>query len=77
DNGGFSAAVNDGIRATESTYVVLLNNDTRADPGWLEALVAGMESQPEASMGASRMLLYDPPHAVDSAGDGFSLRAGA
>jgi GT2 family glycosyltransferase len=77
DNGGFSTAVNEGIRQTRSPLVVLLNNDTRADPGWLEALYDGLQRYPEASMAASRMLLYDPPHAVDSAGDGYSLRAGA
>jgi len=77
DNGGFSAAVNAGIRQTGSPFVVLLNNDTRAEPDWLQALHEGMQRYPEASMGASRMLLYDPPHAIDSAGDGYSLRAGA
>ncbi len=77
DNGGFSKAVNDGIRNSTSAYVVLLNNDTRADPDWLATLHAGMETYSDASLGASRMLLYDPPHAVDSAGDGYSLTAGA
>jgi GT2 family glycosyltransferase len=77
DNGGFSSAVNDGIRQTDAPFVVLLNNDTRADPGWLQALHDGLQRYPEASMGASRMLLYDPPHRVDSAGDGYSLIAGA
>lgn len=75
-NLGFSAAVNAGIRATESELIVLLNNDTRADPGWLEALVASMDSYPEASFGASKMLLYDPPHRVDSAGDRYSFWTG-
>ncbi|MEN1729238.1 MAG: glycosyltransferase family 2 protein, partial [Pseudomonadota bacterium] len=77
DNGGFSTAVNEGIRRAESELVVLLNNDTRADPNWLDVLQDGMRRYPEASMGASRMLLYDPPHDVDSAGDGYSLSAGA
>lgn len=76
-NLGFSAAVNAGIRATDTELIVLLNNDTRADPGWLEALVAGMDAHPEASFGASRMLLHAPPHAVDSAGDRYSLWLGA
>lgn len=75
-NLGFSAAVNAGIRATESELIVLLNNDTRVDPGWLEALVVAMDEHPEMSFGASRMLLYDPPHRIDSAGDRFSLWAG-
>ncbi len=75
-NLGFSAAVNAGIRQSCAELIVLLNNDTRADPGWLEALVAGLDEYPEASFGASRMLLYEPPHAVDSAGDRYSLWLG-
>jgi GT2 family glycosyltransferase len=75
-NLGFSAAVNAGIRATEAEYVVLLNNDTRADAGWLEQLVRSLDGIPEASFAACRMLRYDPPHCIDSAGDRFSLWRG-
>jgi len=77
DNRGFSAAVNAGIRASSSPYIVLLNNDTRARPDWLERLVFAMEQQPGAAFGASRMLRWDPPHDIDSAGDRFSLWLGA
>ncbi len=76
-NDGFSSAVNAGIRQTESDWIVLLNNDTRAKPDWLEQLVAGMERHPEASFAACKMLHFDPPHRIDSAGDGFSILAGA
>ncbi len=75
-NLGFSAAVNAGIRATNSEYVVLLNNDTRAREDWLERLVVAMDGAPEASFAACRMLRYDPPHRIDSAGDRFSLLRG-
>ncbi|HEX5912511.1 MAG TPA: glycosyltransferase, partial [Rubrobacter sp.] len=37
-NRGFAGAVNAGIKASETAYVALLNNDTEQDPGWLEAL---------------------------------------
>jgi GT2 family glycosyltransferase len=77
DNRGFSAAVNSGIRATGGEFVALLNNDTRAEPDWLERLVGAMQRWPEASFAASKMLRYDPPHAIDSAGDRFNLLAGA
>ena len=76
DNLGFSAAVNAGIRTTNSEYVVLLNNDTRASEDWLEQLVSAMDAMPEASFAACRMLRYDPPHRIDSAGDRFSLLRG-
>ncbi len=76
-NLGFSTAVNVGIRESQSEYVVLLNNDTRARRDWLEALIRDMSHWPEASFAASRMLRYEPPHLVDSAGDHFSLLSGA
>lgn len=76
-NTGFSGAVNAGIRATRGEYVVLLNNDTRAEPDWLENLVRAMDEVPDASMGASKMLRYEPPHDIDAAGDGYSLWHGA
>ncbi len=75
-NLGFSAAVNAGIRATDSEYLVLLNNDTRAREDWLERLVSAMDATPDASFAACRMLRYDPPHRIDSAGDRFSLLRG-
>ncbi len=75
-NLGFSAAVNAGIRDTTTDYVVLLNNDTRASNDWLENLVAAMDAEPGASFAACKMLHFDPPHPIDSAGDRFSLLRG-
>ena len=37
-NTGFARAVNSGIAASMSDAVVLLNNDARPEPGWLEEL---------------------------------------
>jgi GT2 family glycosyltransferase len=75
-NLGFPAAVNAGIRATSTEYVVLLNNDTRAASDWLEQLITAMDAQSKASFAACKMLHYDPPHPIDSAGDRFSLLRG-
>ena len=38
-NYGFSRAVNEGIKASKSEYVVLLNNDTETDENWLANLI--------------------------------------
>ncbi len=40
DNVGFSAACNQGIRASSGEYVVLLNPDTVVTHGWLERLIS-------------------------------------
>jgi GT2 family glycosyltransferase len=69
DNRGFSAAVNTGIRASEAEYVVLLNNDTEADPGWLEVLVRAAESRPEAGLFASKLVDFYDRRLLDGAGD--------
>lgn len=73
DNGGFSKAVNDGIRASSGEYVVLLNNDTRADAEWLASLVAALERHREYECAASLMLLYYEDGKVNAAGDDYDL----
>lgn len=38
-NGGFSAAANDGIRATDGEFLVLLNNDVEVTQGFLDPIL--------------------------------------
>ena len=45
-NQGFVGAVNAGIVAASGDVIALLNNDTEAEPAWLEALVAPLEQDP-------------------------------
>ncbi len=72
-NRGFAAAANAGIRAGRGPYVALLNADTRAEPGWLAALVACLEgSAPQIASAASLMLRLEAPDRVDDAGDELS-----
>jgi len=67
-NVGFAAGNNVGIRATQSQYVVTLNNDTRVEQGWLTALVTAAETDPRVGMCASLMLYAHTPGVIDSAG---------
>jgi GT2 family glycosyltransferase len=67
-NQGFAAANNQAMRATQAEFVVLLNNDTVADPRWLQTLITTAERDPRIGMVASKMLLADQPGIVDSAG---------
>jgi GT2 family glycosyltransferase len=69
DNRGFSAAVNAGIRASDAEYVVLLNNDTEQDPGWLAALVEAADAHPEAGLFASKLVDFYDRRVLDGAGD--------
>lgn len=73
-NLGFAAGVNAGIRASAGEFVVALNNDTEADPGWLAALVAEIDRQPpDVGFAASRLLDFHDRTTIDSVGDGLSL----
>ncbi|MBC7261248.1 MAG: glycosyltransferase family 2 protein [Chloroflexi bacterium] len=67
-NLGFAAGTNLGIRNTHSEYVATLNNDTEAEPSWLEELVKVMDSDPSVGMCASKMLFYDQRQMINSAG---------
>jgi N-acetylglucosaminyl-diphospho-decaprenol L-rhamnosyltransferase len=55
-NVGFARANNLGIRATTSDYVLLLNPDTVAPPGAIQALVRGLAGHPDAAIGGARLL---------------------
>lgn len=73
NNSGFASAVNQGIATARGTYVVLLNNDTVAEPGWLRALVRlADESSSDVGAIASKMLRMEDPNRVDDAGDALS-----
>src|SRR5690606_6447096 len=58
-NGGFIAACNDGLRLSRGQYVVLLNNDTVPQPGWLDALLDTFQAVPEAGLVGAQLLYPD------------------
>jgi GT2 family glycosyltransferase/glycosyltransferase involved in cell wall biosynthesis len=58
-NGGFIAACNDGLRLSRGQYVVLLNNDTVPQPGWLDALLETFQTVPNAGLVGAQLLYPD------------------
>ncbi len=68
-NFGFSRAVNEGIKRTKTKYLILLNNDTVCDPGFIQALVDEIEQDPKIFSVASKMLQMYKPDKIDGAGD--------
>jgi GT2 family glycosyltransferase len=72
-NRGLAAAVNAAFHATGGDYVVLLNNDTEADPHWLEQLVGALERFPGYAFAASKLLLFDQRDHIHSAGDFYRV----
>lgn len=74
-NAGFSAGNNAGASGAKAEFLVFLNNDTCAEPGWLAALVTAVQADPSVGLAASHLVYMDAPDTVDSAGDGY-LRCG-
>ena len=68
-NGGYSGGCNAGIQHSQAEIVVMLNNDTEAEPDWLAHLIAGLDRHPEAGMATSRIMLYDRRDILNAAGD--------
>lgn len=68
-NSGLAAACNAGAEFAQGDLLVMLNNDTEAEPGWLAALVRAARAHPQAGSIASKMLLFDRRDVLHSAGD--------
>jgi GT2 family glycosyltransferase len=73
ENCGFTGACNAGLQAAGGEYLLLLNNDTEADPDWLGAVAAAFERHPETGSVASKMLLFDRRDTIHTAGDYYRL----
>jgi len=66
-NKGFAPAVNRGIRAANTEWVVIVNNDVTLDPGWLGELVSAA-SATGAGFATGKLLAMDSEH-LDSTFD--------
>lgn len=73
NNTGFSVAVNHGIRhameKSDSSYILLLNNDIELDKNFLEEGINTFSGVPEADFVAVKMLNYFNRNLIDNAGD--------
>jgi GT2 family glycosyltransferase len=68
ENRGFSGGNNQGIKEARGQYIALLNNDARADSGWLKELVKAAEADHRAGMLASKIYLQGQPKVIDNVG---------
>lgn len=68
-NSGMAVACNQGAAAARGDILAMLNNDTEAEPGWLEALVCALDERPQAGAAASKMLLFDRRNILHTTGD--------
>jgi GT2 family glycosyltransferase len=57
--GGFATACNEGAKLTSAPLLLLLNNDTLGEPGWLAALLADAGAHPQAAAVGAKLLFPD------------------
>lgn len=69
ENTGFCKAVNAGIRASKTTYVILLNNDTIVESGFVQILENAMEKEEKVFSASAKMISMQDKEKLDDAGD--------
>lgn len=73
ENTGFSGAVNIGIRKAVTPYVILLNNDTEAEPDYAARLLEEIERSPRIFSVSPKMVQMYQKDLLDDAGDMYSI----
>ncbi len=68
-NLGFTGGNNVGIQASKGEYIVLLNNDTWADPRWLEELAKATRFDPPIGMWGSKVCSYYQRDRIEGVGE--------
>lgn len=64
----FAAGCNLGAENSQGKFLVFINPDTLVEEGWLEALVAPLDSEDQIGLTTSRILLLDQPDRIDACG---------
>ena len=69
ENFGFCRAVNEGIKASRSPYVLLLNNDIEVTDNFIEEMTAAISQHTNAFSCAARMIQFHDRDKLDDAGN--------
>jgi GT2 family glycosyltransferase len=72
-NTGFSGAVNEGILAAKTDYVILLNNDTEPEPEYVAELLKAIETSPRIFSVSPKMIQLYHKELMDDGGDMYSI----
>lgn len=64
-NLGYAGGNNLGLRRASAGYILILNNDTRVNPGFLEPLVSDMLTDPSLGIIQSKIFVMDQPKHLD------------
>ena len=71
ENTGFCRATNEGIRKSDTEFVMFLNNDTVIKEDAIRILEESMDAHPEAFSVQALMLSLKEPDIIDTAGDEY------
>ena len=69
ENFGFCKAVNEGIRASGTEFVLLLNNDIEAAPDFVEEMTAAIQRHEKAFSCQAKMIQFHDRQKLDDAGN--------
>lgn len=69
ENTGFAHAVNVGIREAKGEYVILLNNDTEVENGFVRKLTEALKKNRKAFSASAMMVDMNNREVLDGAGD--------
>lgn len=69
ENRGFCGAVNAGILAAKTPYVILLNNDTKVSSGFVSFLTDAVRKEKKIFSAGAKMVSMQHPEIIDDAGD--------
>lgn len=72
-NLGFAAGNNLGAEAARGDYLAFLNPDTVVEPGWLSALIAGLDADPRVGLATAKILLLGEPSRINTCGNEVHL----
>ena len=67
ENRGFAISCNDGAKQARGRFIVFLNNDTIVLPGWLDAMVARVDSDPAIGL-VGNLQIFPDSQKVQQAG---------
>lgn len=68
ENLGFAGGNNLGFKSAHGKYILLLNNDTEVDPGFLEPLVEKMENDPTIGIVSPKIRFFHTPDTIQYVG---------
>ncbi len=77
DNEGTTGSINRAVEATDSQYVLLLNNDIELQPDYVEKLVCALDADSKLGFAVGKLLRATQRTHLDGAGDAMSMAGAA